>query len=175
MPNQANEKFLTFSKPFIDAIKNIFKTMISSELTSLAPQLRESGDKAKGDLSIIMGLNGNFKKNDALQPFKGMMVLSFTTEVYLKIASSMLMAEYKEMSDEVKDVGAEISNITTGNAKKVLRDQGYLIDMSIPSTIIGANHQIQYPANTQTIVIPFNSQHGVFIMELCYQDVEKKA
>lgn len=86
----------------------------------------------------------------------------------------MISTEYKEMHEDIKDVGAEISNITTGNAKKVLRNMGYLIDMSIPSTIVGPNHEVQYPGNTQVILIPFESAKGSFVMELCYQDVEKK-
>jgi chemotaxis protein CheX len=175
MSNPSNERFLTFSKPFIDAIKNVFTTMVFSDLTPQAPQLRPPGEKAKGDISIVMGLNGNIKVGEILQPFKGMMVLSFATPVYLKVSGAMLMGEFKEYNEEIRDVGAEISNITTGNAKKVLRNMGYLIDMSIPSTVVGSNHEIQYPGNTQTVVIPFDSNHGTFVMEICYQDVDKKA
>ena len=175
MPGSSNERFLTFSKPFIDAIKNVFSTMVFTELVPQPPQIRQLGEKAKGDISIVMGLNGNVKVGELLQPFKGMMVLSFGIPVYLKVSGAMLMGEYTEYNDEISDVGAEISNITTGNAKKVLRDMGYLIDMSIPSTVIGPNHEIQYPGNTQTVVIPFESAHGIFIMELCYQDMDKKS
>ncbi len=174
MHEKSNERFLTFSKPFVDAIKNVFSTMVFADLIPQPPQLRKAGEKAKGDISVVMGLNGNIKAGETLQPFKGMMVLSFATPVYLKVSSAMLMGEFKEYNDEIKDVGAEISNITTGNAKKVLRTMGYLIDMSIPSTVVGPNHEIQYPGNTQTVVIPFDSNHGAFVMELCYQDVDKK-
>lgn len=148
--------------------------MVFTELSPQNPQLRKTGEKAKGDISIVMGLNGNVKVGELLQPFKGMMVLSFSTAIYLKVSGAMLMGEYTEFNDDIRDVGAEISNITTGNAKKVLRNMGYIIDMSIPSTVVGINHEIQYPGNTQTVVIPFDSSHGTFVMELCYQDLEKK-
>jgi chemotaxis protein CheX len=172
---QSNERFLAFSKPFIDAIKNVFSTMVFTEITPQKPELKAPGAKAKGDISIVMGLNGSVKSADAMIPFKGMMVLSFVVPSYIKFSNAMIMGDYKEFHDDIKDVGAEISNITTGNAKKVLREMGYLIDMSIPSTIVGANHEVQYPNNTQVVVITFDSIHGQFSMELCYQDIEKKS
>ncbi len=173
MEKTSNERFIIFSKPFIDAIKNVFTTMVFSELSSLAPDLRKQGEKkAKGDISIVMGLNGNFKSGEVVQSFKGMMVLSFSIPVYVKIANAMLSVDYKEFNDEIKDVGAEISNITTGNAKKALRALGYQIDMSIPSTVLGEGHQIQYPVDTQIVIVPFKSVHGPIVMELCYQDYD---
>lgn len=174
MNKASSENFLTFSKPFIDAIKNVFTTMTSSELKAHSPQLRKSGEKAKGDISVVIGLNGSVKTGGLLQPFIGMMVLSFDTPVFLKIASAMLGGNFKEFNDEIKDVGSEISNITTGNAKKVLSEMGYKIDMSIPSTITGNSHEIQYPVDSQTVVITFDSIHGTFFMELCYQDRDEE-
>ncbi len=105
MEKTSNERFIIFSKPFIDAIKNVFTTMVFSELSSLAPDLRKQGEKkAKGDISIVMGLNGNFKSGEVVQSFKGMMVLSFSIPVYVKIANAMLSVDYKEKeSKEISD------------------------------------------------------------------------
>jgi chemotaxis protein CheX len=162
-------RFIAFSKPFIDGIKNIFETMVFTTITPTKPQIK--GDQVMlGDVSVAIGLNGKITINQEVLPFKGMLVLSFPYSTYVKIASSMLMAEYTEFCEDIKDVGAEISNITTGSAKKYLREMGYLIDMSIPSTVIGENHKIQYPAKTQVVVIPFEGTCGKFFMELCYQD-----
>lgn len=170
-----NDRFLAFSKPFVDAIRNVFSTMVFTEISSQKPEIKAVGAKAKGDISVVMGLNGNVKSGEMMIPFKGMMVLSFTVPAYINFANAMISSDYKEMHEDIKDVGAEISNITTGNAKKVLRGMGYLIDMSIPSTIVGPNHEVQYPNNTHVVVIPFESTKGMFVMELCYQDIEKKS
>ena len=83
----------------------------------------------------------------------------------------MLMEEYTEINDSNSDAGAEISNMITGNAKRYLTALGYKIEMSIPSTILGPNHEIKYPSGTFVVLIPIDSQHGRFYVELCYQDV----
>lgn len=163
-------KFLTFSKPFVDAIKGVFETMVFSPLTPQKPVMKERST-SKSDIYVVMGLNGLVKSEDGKERvFKGMMVLGFPKETYVKIASAMLMAEYTDYNDEIKDVGAEIANITTGNAKKILSQIGFKIEMSIPSTVIGDACHIEYPKGTNVIEIPFQGNVGIFFMELCYQD-----
>jgi len=162
-------RFLGFSKPFIDAIKAVFETMVYSSLQPGKPAFKKE-ESMFGDISVVMGLNGTVKTPEGTAPFKGMMIISFKEDVYVKVSNAMLSSNYKNYNDEIKDVGAEISNITTGNAKKILREMGYVIEMSIPSTVTGLNHRVQYPEKTQVILIPFDSLHGTFVMELCYQD-----
>ncbi len=164
-----HEKFINFSKPFIDGAKNVFKTMVFSELEHGKPQLK-SNPIAKGDISAIMGLSGKLIKDGQETTFKGMFVMSFPESTYCKVASAMLMEEHSEITDDIIDVGAELTNIITGNAKKNLNPDGYFLDMSTPSTVSGKDHKVNYPSNTIVIMIPMNSSHGEFFIELCYQD-----
>jgi chemotaxis protein CheX len=159
--------FLNFSKPFIQGAKNVFSTMVFTELKTLKPQIKD-GKVSLGEISSIMGLTGTIQRDGKIGDFKGMFVLSFPKDTYLKIASAMLMEEYSDYVDEICDVGSEICNIVTGNAKRDLADLGYKIDMSIPSTVTGLAHTIHYPQNTQIVVIPLECSHGPFYMELCY-------
>jgi chemotaxis protein CheX len=148
--------------------------MVFSTLDLGKPRIKDN-QLALGDISVLMGLNGVVKVGDANMQFKGMMVLSFTEKTYVNIAQAMLSQEFSSYNDEIRDVGAEIANICTGNAKKFLRQMGYAIEMSIPSTVVGQNHQIQYPLGTQVVVLPLKSTHGDFFMELCYQDMPEKS
>ena len=163
------DRFIAFSKPFVEGAKNVFETMVFAKIEAQKPTLKKN-QTSLGDVSAIMGLTGTIEIEGNTLDFKGMMVLSFPFGTYIKIASAMLMDEYTEFTDEIADVGAEISNIVTGNAKRDLKGLGYNIDMAVPTTISGSQHRIKYPEKTHVIVIPMKCEHGDFFMELCYQD-----
>lgn len=117
-----------------------------------------------------MGINGVFKGDEGEKNFKGNLILSWPEESYIKSASAMLMEEYKEVTDEIADVGMEICNITMGNAKKVLSEKGYFIEMSTPTSVSGSKHKISVLEGVTTIVTPLKCSYGEFYIELNYED-----
>lgn len=168
--NEKFSRFVEFSKPFIDGIKETFNIMMEVDVRIHSPSIK-SDNKAKGDISAIIGMNGNLEKQENNKPFKGQMVLSWTEEVYVNMANKMLMEEYTEYNEEIQDAGAEISNIVMGNAKKFLNPMGYKIEMATPSTIRGKGHEIIYPPDTTIVEIKVSSSLGDFMMELCYLEL----
>jgi chemotaxis protein CheX len=171
--NDFNQRYLDFCRPFIEAIKEVYSTMISSEVSPEKPAIKTQ-PTSFGYYSAIMGINGRFEKDDEKKSFKGTLVLSWPEEVYLKTASAMLMEEYTEYNDEIADVGLEICNITMGSAKKVLSAEGFHIDMSIPTSVRGKGHEIRAQEGVVTISTPLNCDLGTFVVELSYEDFEVK-
>ncbi len=169
MTKQSN--FLTFSKPFIDAAKNVFETMVFTKLDPQKPTIK-TDSLSKGDVSAVLGLNGEVEVNGETKPYRAMLVISWPYDTYFKVASAMLMDTFVEYNDEIADVGGEICNMIMGNAKRDLATQGYTSNMAIPSMIEGANHKIKYPAGTTVILIPIKSAHGDMYIELCYSQAD---
>ena len=169
MANQSN--FLTFSKPFIDAAKNVFETMVFTKLDPQKPVVK-TDSLSKGDISAILGLNGEVEVNGETKAYKAMLVISWPYDTYFKVASAMLMDTFVEYNDEIADVGGEICNMIMGNAKRDLATQGYTSNMAIPSMIEGANHKVNYPAGTTVILIPIKSAHGEMYIEICYSQAD---
>ncbi len=169
MTNPTNTNFLEFAKPFIDAAKSVFETMIFTKLEPKKPCLKEN-NISKGEISSLIGLSGTVEKDGKTSDFKSMFVMSWPEQTYVKVASSMLGEEHTEYSDEITDVGAEITNMIVGNAKRQLCQIGYNLDMAIPSIVHGKNHKLSYPSGTNVILMPINSGHGEFYMEICYKD-----
>jgi len=166
-----NTRYLSFCKPFIDAIREVYSTMVTKELKAGSPVFKEqSGNYA--DYSALMGINGTLKNEEDDLQFKGSLVISWPLQTYLNTASTMLGEEYKEINDEIEDVGMEICNITMGNAKKILNPLGYKIEMSIPNLISGDHHRVKSEDGVKTIVIPFTSDIGDLFIELNYKDSE---
>ena len=162
------KRYIEFCGPFIEAIKEIYETMMSSEITAGSPSVKKSSDSL-GDYSSLMGISGVFKGTDVEKKFKGNLIISWK-DVYLKTASAMLMEEYTEVTDEISDVGMEIANITMGNAKKFLVEKGYHIEMSIPTSVSGKNHKLKVLEGVTTIMTPLKCSLGEFYIELNYED-----
>lgn len=161
------KRFIEFSKPFIDAAKNVFETMIFTKLEPQKPSIKE-GNRSQGDVSSVLGLSGEYENGDVKTPYKAMLVIAFPYDTYIRTASAMLMEEYTEYNDEIADVGGEICNMIMGNAKRDLKEMGYTTNMAIPSMVEGKNHSIHYPSKTTVVLIPIETDHGPLFIELCY-------
>lgn len=164
--------FIEFAKPFIEAAKNVFETMIFTKLDPQKPMIKKDS-VSKGDISAVLGLSGEMTKNsDDPKPYRAMLVISWPYDTYFKVASAMLMDTFTEYNDEISDVGGEICNMIMGNAKRDLGGMGYTSNMAIPSMIEGANHNIKYPSGTTVILIPIKSAHGEMYIEICYSEAD---
>jgi chemotaxis protein CheX len=163
--------FIEFSKPFIDAIKNVFETMVFTKLEPQKPVVKND-ELSKGDVSAVLGLSGEVEKNGIKCQYKAMLVISFPYDTYFKTASAMLGETYTSYAPDIRDLGGEIVNMVMGNAKRDLKVMGYNSNMAIPSMVEGKNHSIKYPPGTHIILIPFNSSHGQLFMEICYSEAE---
>lgn len=164
-----DSKFLEFSKPFIDATKNIFETMVFSKLDPQKPNFKQDS-VSRGDVTAFIGITGSVSRNGTKKEFKGMLAISWPYETYFKVASAMLSETYTSYCNEISDLGSEICNMIMGNAKRELANLGYTSNMAIPSMIEGKNHTIKYPPETTIIVVPVNSAHGQFFIEICYNE-----
>ncbi len=118
----------------------------------------------------MIGMNGTLSQNGKDSEFNGLIALSFSKEVYLKIASAMLMQDFTDYNEDNEDVGAEIANIVMGNAKNALVAQGYKIGMSSPTRIKGKDHEIKYPNNTTVIETVMKTPWGDFTFDICFRE-----
>jgi len=167
---EIDKRFVEFSKPFVNALKETFKVMMQTELSAHSPKVKQSAT-TNGEITATIGMNGKVTSNGEKKDFKGQIGVSFPMDVYLKTASAMLMEEYNEYNDEIADTGGEIINIVMGNSKQSLFEMGYEIEMASPSTIKGKDIEIKYPKGTTTIEISIESQLGMFFLEICYLEV----
>ncbi len=167
----SDSNFIDFSRPFIDACKNIFTTMVGCDLEAQKPQIK-SDNNSRGDITAVIGLSGELEKGGKKTPYKAMLVIAFPYDTYFKVASQMLSETYTTYHPDIHDLGGEIVNMIMGNAKRDLKNLGYSSNMAIPSLIEGKGHSIKYPAGTTVVLIPFSSPHGPLFMELCYSTAE---
>ena len=149
-----------FINPFLEATIDVLKTMAFVEPRPGKPYLKKD-DLAKGDVSGIIGFTG---------AATGSMALSFSEGCILKIVSNMLGEEIKEINGDIKDAVGEITNMVSGSARQKLESLGMSISAAIPTVIAGKGHSVSHIMSGPSIIIPFETDQGSFVVDICMSD-----
>lgn len=168
-----NSRYLEFCTPLVNALKEVYTTMANSEIRPDKPLLTRSPIN-DAFYSAIIALTGKYHSPDGPIPFSGTMSLTWNEKSYLALASAMLMEEFEEFEEDIKDMGMEIANMTVGGAKKILRPKGFEIEMSIPTCVVGNLHRLDVRKGVVTIGVPMNGEHGQMMLELNYLEFTKE-
>lgn len=149
-----------YINPFLEATMNVLKTMAFIESKTGKPSLKK-GKEAYGDVSGIIGLTG---------ATEGSLSVTFTQPCIEQILTSMFGEPVNGITDEVKDAVGEITNMISGDARRVLSEKGISLNAAIPTIVAGPNHSITHLAKGPTIVIPFSTEAGSFTVEVSLND-----
>jgi len=154
-----------FINPFLNGATEVIKTMAFMDAVAGKPYLKKD-DTAKGDVSGIIGITG-----DAT----GSLALSFTESCIWGIAGSMLGETYSDTTQEVLDCAGELTNMISGVARTNMEKMGLKVFAAIPSVIFGKDHTIRHILNSPSIVIPFSTVSGDFVVDVCIRTTEARA
>jgi len=140
---------------------NVLKTMASTNPKPGIP-FTKGTKKTLGEVSGVIGFTG---------ATLGAVVVSFSKACALKITSTMLMEDYTEINEEVKDAVGEITNMISGDARRNLEDIGMAFQAGIPTIIIGKGHEIKNKCNgpCYCFVIPFTCDGLEFFVEASFE------
>jgi chemotaxis protein CheX len=153
-----------FINPFINATKRLMEIMVGIRDFEKTSMSVDQQIKSAFDVSAIIGVTGLYKGN---------IMLSFSTEVAVKMLSQILGETVDEFDDDVCDTVAEMVNIITSNAEKQLSKSGYGgFHRSVPSVVIGKGHIIKNPQHTPCISISFHTELGGFALQVSLKEAE---
>ncbi len=154
---------MVFISAFLEATTNVIVTMAGLGVKPQAPQIKKS-PRPLGDIAGVMPMTSPH--------VKGQLVVSFTKESILGVSSKMLGEEFYELSDEVKDVAGEITNIATGGAKARLDREGFDFDMARPYVVLKKDFDgLDLPSKKSQIVIPYKTDVGPIFIEIGFEHV----
>jgi chemotaxis protein CheX len=145
---------------FVLSTVHVIKTMAFIETVGEAPYLK-NGDSAHGDVSGIIGFTGSVV---------GSLAVSFSENCILKIVSSMLGEEIVSIGTDIEDAVGELTNMISGAARRRLQRERLIISASIPSVIYGKDHVIRHVLASPSIVIPFTTGNGPFVIDICVKE-----
>ena len=146
-----------FINAFLEGTINVLKTMAFVTPRAGKPFLKKD-DTAAGDVSGIIGLTG---------AARGSLALSFSDKCIIKIVNNMLGENFTETNAEVRDAVGEITNMISGDARKRLEANGLVITAAIPTVVFGKSHRINHVMGGPSIIIPFETDEGPFVVDVC--------
>lgn len=136
--------------PFIDATILTFQSMVHTEVKPGKIGLVQAAG-SRFDVSGVIGLSGVAQGNVAL---------CFGRITALKVVSAFVGIRVLALDDVVTDAVGELANIVAGAAKKDLTQ--FKIQISLPSVILGENHELAGPKDILPMVVPFTCGLGNF-------------
>ncbi|OIP49821.1 MAG: chemotaxis protein CheX [Deltaproteobacteria bacterium CG23_combo_of_CG06-09_8_20_14_all_60_8] len=146
-----------YINPFLKATKNVIETMAQTKVKHAKPQLKTDA-KTSGEVTGVIGMT--------CATLTGAMVLSFSESCILHIVAAMLMEPIRERVDaDVVDAVGELTNMICGGAKAELSKLDLKFELATPTMVVGKDVEISMFSKTPTIVIPFTTEHGNFVVE----------
>jgi len=149
-----NNTDVDYINPVITGLEDAFSTMLNCKIERTGLGLMEN-NLALHPVSGIIGLSGKGV---------GTVVLSMSESVAVNMASTMLMAEKKEIDDDVMDAVGEITNMVCGAAKAKLAQYG--LSISLPNVLCGRECRLHFPQKSHPISIPFKCAWGALALQI---------
>ena len=146
--------------PFVTSTMETFTKMVGIEAKPGRPILKKDR-VADDDISGIIGLSGGAK---------GMVSLSFPKATAIQITNKFIGTNFTEVNPDIVDAIGELANIVAGYAKQSLSE--FNITISLPSVIMGGNHQIMEPKDVFSFIVPFHTTLGEFHLTVSFKVIE---
>lgn len=146
-----------YINPFLYGTIEVLKKMAFVEPRPGKVYLKKTS-VADGDVSGIIGITGDMI---------GSLAISFGESCICHIIGSMLGESHTEANQEVFDGVGEITNMISGVARTHMEKEGLQVYAAIPSVVYGKDHSINHILKSPSIVIPFETDHGAFAVDVC--------
>lgn len=143
-----------YINPFIGAIKNVFNTMLGTDILISKPRLKDPGEHF-ADITAIIGFSGEAS---------GSVAICFPTNTGINAASKFTDGQVSQSDPEFADALGELANMVAGQAKSKL--EGYDVNISLPRVVSGHGLQLLNSKTTPVLVLPCDSSLGRFSTEV---------
>jgi len=118
----------------------------------------KTDDTACGDISGIIGMTG-----DAT----GSLAMSFSEACIIGIVEKMLGEKHTEVDRAVLDAVGELTNMISGSSRKIMEKDDLKVFAAIPTIVFGRAHTVRHVIKGPSIVIPFKTEVGEFVIDVC--------
>lgn len=148
---------MAYLMPFISSTKDVFSTMASMEVDFKGVYFQNE-HRMLGDISGVIGLSGDAE---------GTVIITFYWELAQQIISSIMGVAPDEIGPELLNDGVgEIINMISGSAKRYLTDTRFYFQLSLPTVILGWQHEIGHPDKSTVAVLLFDAGDKSFAVQV---------
>jgi chemotaxis protein CheX len=156
------EKVLT---AIATSAEQAFETMVFCPLQHNGYVTLDEGQPC-GAISGSIGLTGTVQ--DSGKPISGSVSLMFEKDTAEAMFRSMMMMGEDDpvVEAELKDAIGELANMVAGGAKSSLQGQGINFAIGLPTTVIGAQHNLSGPSDAARFCLKAASDKGPFVVSV---------
>jgi chemotaxis protein CheX len=140
------------------ATNEVFTTMLGMEAKFGEHFIEDPGKGLSMGVIGIIGLVGDWT---------GTAVVSCSSPLACRIANTLFMQEYQNVTDEVLDAVAEMTNMIIGNLKNSLESKLGTMGLSIPAVVFGRNFATRRSGKESWYVIQFEVDGERIDVQLC--------
>ena len=87
----------------------------------------------------------------------------------MSVAKRLAQTEEEVPDDELVDALGEVANMVAGCAKA--KFEGMDIAIGLPTVVRGETFSLDHPKNSVTLVVPFESELGVFRLNVTFVEL----
>ncbi|MGV8057292.1 MAG: chemotaxis protein CheX [Smithellaceae bacterium] len=153
-----------FINPFLYGTAEVLEKMAFIKPVPGKP-FAKTDDTAQGDVSGIIGMTG-----DAI----GSLALTFDEASIIYITNKMLNENHTEINKEVLSTVGEITNMISGASRKLMEKDNLKVFAAIPTIVFGKGHTVRHIVKGPSIVIPFQTEKGTFVIDVCLKSQIKQ-
>ncbi len=155
---QALEKEMTYLTPFIENTIQVLKT--SAQLDAVFREVYFSNSfRIFGDISGIIGLSG---------ASEGTVAVTLYWDLACKVIANMMSVSEDQINAEyIHDGVGELINVISGSTKKMFKGTPFHFNLSLPTVVVGAGHQLGHPVNSTIAVLIFDVGPSAFVLQVC--------
>ncbi|MCC6263839.1 MAG: chemotaxis protein CheX [Bryobacterales bacterium] len=135
------------------ATGTLFETMLSGELHAMPGYRTSKVEEYDESIFCLIGFTGDYVGSGSLH---------CSGACAIRLASSLLMAEFAKVDEEVLDAVAEITNMIVGNFKNTLEEKVGVIGISTPTVIFGHQYAARNFGASEWTVVPFTIDGDTF-------------
>jgi chemotaxis protein CheX len=146
-----------FINPFLYGTAEVMEKMAFIKTVAGKP-FAKTDNTACGDVSGIIGMTG-----DAT----GSLAMSFSESCIIGIVCKMLGEKHTKMNKEVFDAVGELTNMISGAARKLMEKDDLKVFAAIPTIVFGKAHTVCHVIKGPSIVVPFTTECGDFVIDVC--------
>jgi chemotaxis protein CheX len=128
------------------ATQEVFQTMLMMDVEPCEAHVEKGTSESYDGLVALVGIAGKWT---------GLGSVYCTSELAMRVTSTMFMVEQTSVNLEVLDAMSELANMIIGNVKSMLETELGPLGLSIPTVIYGRNYRALSGGAKERLVVPF--------------------
>lgn len=157
---QAPRIDVNFINPFVDATLNALQGL--AEIRAKPGKSYIKSDKTPApnhaDIAAVIGLTSKH--------FRGSVAICFSGATLYQVTSRIAKKPIASIDGDAETALSQLMGHLFYNAAIRLGDRGYSFEQAVPTIVKGRALEVLHLAPTPTLILPFNTEIGLFWMEI---------